>query len=335
MQIPDDPVARYAELLAALKPDRGWFQNLFTDVAPLRFAAIAVVTTDGTAAEVADGVHAIAEELKERSGWFGELNGSMRFIVAAVLLQNSDTAADFLTAVEATRAEFRRQKLKRGGAYEAMAALILRGPEKQAIPPGVVDRFKAIYEEMSRHQWWLTGVDDFPACAVLTRKAGEPQAIGAAVEAIYQALHAAGFKKGNPLQTAANLLYLAGETPEVIAARCHALAEAFRAERTRVWQSEYDELAVLAFLDRPTDEVVQRVLRNQAAIRELAPRPDRALAFNLASSLAFVELVREGAAASPVAETKAMLDLQAILNAQQAAAVAASVAATSAATASS
>jgi len=77
------------------------------------------------------------------------------------------------------------------------------------------------------------------------------------------------------------------------------------------------------------------VLRNQAAIRELTPRPDRSLAFNLASSLTFIELVRADAVASSVAEAKAMLDLQAILNAQQAAMVAASVAATSAATSAS
>ena len=195
-----------------------------------------------------------------------------------------------------------------------------------------VARFQAIYEEMKKHHWWLTGVADFPACAILVNQEGSPEGIGQDIEAIYQELHVAGFKKGDPLQTAANLLYLR-EKASVIASRFHALAEAFRSASARIWQSEYDELAILSFLNLPAAHVAQQVLENHAALRQVSPRPDRSLAFNLASSIAFVQLVQPTELGPGIADAKAMMDMQALINAQQAAVMAGSMAAITAASA--
>ena len=331
MYLPQNPLQRFTDIFAALNTDRGWF----SDASPLRFAAVAALTCPGEPTEIARGIRDIADELKERSGWFGELNGSLRFIIAAMLLQNDDSAADFMDAVDHLRDLFRSARLRRGGSYEAMSALILRGAEKYKVQSEDVERFKAIYEEMKKHHWWITSVDDFPACAILSKQAGSPQTIGDKIEKIYQELHAVGFKKGNPLQTAANLLYLAKLDPHTIASRYYALAEAFRSESTRIWQSEYDELAILSFLDQSPDRIVEHVLQNQSAIRALKPRPDRALAFNLATSVTFVTLVRSVDDSSELTGAKTMLDMQAIINAQQAAMIAASAGAVAASSASS
>ena len=126
-------------------------------------------------------------------------------------------------------------------------------------------------------------------------------------------------------------MYLAKVKPHAIASWYYLLAEAFRAESTRIWQSEYDELAILAFLKQPASEIVDHVLRDQALIRDLKPRPDRSLAFNLASSVTFVDLIQADSGSKEVTDAKAMLDMQAIINAQQAAMVAASAASVSAA----
>ena len=158
--------------------------------------------------------------------------------------------------------------------------------------------------------------------------------IGQEIEAIYRELHSVGFKKGDPLQTAANLLYLAKVKPQTITSRYYALAEEFRAEQTRIWQTEYDELAILAFLKQPTPVVVEHVLRSQTAIRALKPRPDRSLAFNLASSVTFVELIQAETESKEVTDAKAMMDMQAIINAQQAAVICAASASTAAAASS-
>jgi hypothetical protein len=209
MYLPKDPLRRFIDIFEVLNAERGWF----SDASSLRFAAMAAITCEGAPGSVARTLRAIADELKERSGWFGELTGSLRFIVAAMLLQNDDRPADFMAEVDRVRNMFREAGVRRGGSYEVMAALILRGPHKSPVVDQTVARFQAIYEEMKTHHWWITGVADFPACAILVGQPGTPESLGQEIEAIYQELHAVGFKKGDPLQTSANLLYLAHEKP--------------------------------------------------------------------------------------------------------------------------
>ena len=96
MYLPKDPLQRFVDIFQALEAERGWF----SDVNSLRFAAMAAITCSGDATTIASSIRAIADELKERAGWFGELNGSLRFIVAAMLLQNDDRAADFMAEVD-------------------------------------------------------------------------------------------------------------------------------------------------------------------------------------------------------------------------------------------
>ena len=323
MYLPKEPLRRFMDVFDALNAERGWF----SDALSLKFTSMAAITCPGDPKGIATAIRAIADELKERSGWFGELTGSLRFIVAAMLLQNDDRPADFMVEVDRVRDLFRNARLRRGGSYEVMAVLVLRASGKAPINAPEVERFKAIYKEMRKHHWWITGVADFPACAILVGQKGSPEAIGEDIEAIYQELHSVGFKKGDPLQTAANLLYLAKETPNVIASRYYALADAFRRESTRIWQTEYDELAILSFLTEPAANIVEQVLQNQQAIRQMRPKPARSLAFNLASSVTFVELIQRHEKVEGITDAKAMMDMQAIINAQQAAVMAATTAA--------
>jgi len=108
------------------------------------------------------GIRRISDDIKAQSGWFGDLNSPLRFIVSAMLYANDDGAAEFLAEIETVRQMFRTARLRRGGIYETMAILIMRlQADKQPIATSTVDRFQAIYEEMKRHHWWLTGPDDF------------------------------------------------------------------------------------------------------------------------------------------------------------------------------
>jgi hypothetical protein len=331
MLLPAEPLKRFTEIYNALNAERGWF----ADATPLRFAAIAAIVIPGNAREVAADIRAVADELAERAGWFGELNGSIRFIVAAMLVANEDSAADFMAEKDRIRSLFREAKMSRGGTYEMITALIMRGADKYRPEAKDVQRLQAIHKAMSQHQWWLTSVDDYPACAILSGREQSPKEISQYAEDIYQAIHAVGFSRGNALQSAANLLCLTDDSPKVIANRFAELAEAFRLRGTRVWQNEYDEIAILAFLAEPSSEIVTQVLDNQRRIRELSPRPSRSLAFNLSSSIAFAQLVHARASCEPISDAKALMDMQAIIAAQHAAIIAATVASTSAATAAS
>ena len=330
--LPADPLSRFRDLYGALNAERGWFG----DPSSLRFAAMTAVTCKGSPVEVASAIRSMAEEIKQLSGWFGELNSSLRFIVSAILVLNRDRASDFLAEVKRGRELFRQADLRRGGIYETMAVLILRlQNDLSPINAEAVVRFKAIYEEMKRHHWWLTGPDDFPACAILVGQEASPGEIGEAIERIYQALNQNGFSTGDPLQTAANLLYLSRLDPAVVSERYFELANGFRQSGVAIWQSDYDELAILTFLSHSPYRVVERVIEHRKAIEELKPKPDRSLTFNLAASIAFLELVQLDENCEAITDAKALMDMQSIINAQQAAAAAAASSAAMAASASS
>ena len=318
--LPADPMSRFVAVYKMLDAERGWFG----DPSSLRFAAMAAVLSPGEPLDVARGIRRIADDIKTESGWFGALNSPLRFIVSAMLYANGDGAAEFLAEVERVQAMFRDAGLRRGGIYETMAILIMRlRADKQPIATSTVDRFQAIYEEMKRHHWWLTGPDDFPACAILVSQPESPVEIGDRIEQIYRSLNAVGLPSGDPLQTAANLLYLARLDPAEAASRFRDLSRGFRQSGVSIWQTDYDELAILSFLKHTPATVIDRVLSNRAQMEELRPKPDRSLTFNLAASITFLELVKLDRKMKEITDAKALMDMQAIITAQQAAAGAA------------
>lgn len=332
-ELPSDPLARFRELYDELNRDASWLRG---NTAAYRFTAIVAVTIPGPVDDVARRIQAAAHELKERAGWFDGLRNSIRFIVSAVLVLHDDTPAAFLDEVDRVRSVFRDRNLRRGGFYETMAILALRTQAALApIPEATVIRFQALYEEMKKHHWWLTGPDDFPACAVLSNQEASVSEIGGTIERIYQALHARGFKKGDPLQTASNILYLARKDPEDIARRYHALATGFRERNVRIWQSDYDEIAILTMLDAPEEQIIARVLDVRAEVETLRPKPDASVSFNLAASIAFLETAQTEHLARGMTDAKALTDMYAVLQAQQAAVMASVTAATSSAAAAS
>ena len=119
--IPADPLGRFAALYEALNRDRG----IWGDASSLRFAAMSAVTCPGEPDEVATRLRAIADEIKELSGWFGSLNSPLRFIVSTLLLLNGDSAKAFLDEVERVRPLFRRGQRSVDGA--ARPPIVARG----------------------------------------------------------------------------------------------------------------------------------------------------------------------------------------------------------------
>ncbi len=329
MQLPELLLDRFVNLYEELNSERRWFEG----AEPLRFAAMTALCCPGSAEEVSSAIRDISDEIKSAAGVFGELNSPLRFILAAMLLVRGDSAQSFLDEAARVRELYRAYKLRRGGVYEIMAAMILRDRS----PGGQVDdttiaRFRDLYEEMKRHHWWLTGPDDFPACALLVGEPGEVRDIGNGIEEIYQALQRSGFSTGDPLQTASNILYLSHLAPRDVADRYRGLADAFRTRKVAIWQSDYDELAILSFLDHEASVIADRVVERRAAIKSLKPDPGILMTFNLAASIAFLELVQVNRDLQMIQDAKALLDMQAVIAAQQAAsaAAAASVASTAA-----
>ena len=331
--IPKDPLERFVELHAALVRRRKWYDS----VMPLRYSAITVATTEGTAEELTEKIFSYAGSLKESAGWFGPLNSSIRFSVASVLVQAGVRPESFSRRVEELRSVFREEKLPRGAIYEVLAVLVLDRSKEEGRRANRSDvrRLAAIFRRLKEDRRWLTQADDFPACALLVSTGDEPEEIGPRVKDAYSRLRKAGLPPGNPLQAASHILYFCPVATDRAVDRFLELRRAFRALRLRVFQTEFDELAILSFLDTDADRLAQRVKTHREVLRDrLRPRPDRGTALSLAASTAFLEVLAEaqhrGRGQGRLAlDAGTLMQVQSVLAAQQTAAIAA-VAATSA-----
>ncbi len=318
--VPADPLARFAEIHAALDGERKWHQ----DKVPLRLAAVCLINTPGPADSLAAATRRRDADLRARFGWFTGITPPISLLFAAQMVKYGDTPEAFVDEVDRVRAMFRAVDLRRGGVYEALAVLVLRHVLAGApIEPRHVERLRDIYEAMKRHHWFLTGPEDFPACAMLVARDEDAATIGAGTDAIYRALHErADLWRGDSLQTAANVLYLSGLEPAAIADRYALLLDGFRKGGARIGQDQYDELAILCFLAWPVDRIVESVLGFRKQLLATLPWVGKSVALNLASSLAFVQVSGSDGALGPLADAKLLLDMQAIVAARAAAAAA-------------
>lgn len=329
--LPENPLARYRELYAALNARRRWWRGAI----PLRYAALTLATTRGDAVAITDKLMGIADVLKRRAGWFGALQSEVRFVVAAMILRNWDEPDSFMDEVDRARELFRREGLRRGGIREIMAILLLRqNREGRPIPREDVARFRSMYEEMRHHHWWLTGIDDYPSCAVLSLQRGRVEEISARVERFYHLLRKAGCSRGNDLQRVSHILYLNRAVEEKVVRRFVDFREGFRRARVRIYVCDWDELAILTFLSQPTGLIVKETVKARDAMLELRPGVGRWVAFNLGASIAFLKLARLSGQTETLLDAKALSDLQAIIDAQQAAAAGAAAAASTSAASS-
>jgi hypothetical protein len=316
---PQDPLERFQAIYAALAANGSWL----TDKVALRLAAVALITSPGEPASLAAATHRRDAELRVRLGWLTSIAPALRVLLAAQLVKYADDSDAFADELERVREMFRAVHLRRGHAYEALAVLVLRRLQAgKPIELPQVQRLHDIYEAMKRHHWFLTGPEDFPACAMLVGRPGTPTEIGDGTDALYTALHQrADLWRGDSLQTAANMLYLAEVEPSVIVERFATILAGFRETGTRIGLQQYDELAILCFLARPTATIITTVNEYRDRLKLSVAWLTRADALNLAASLAFVHIAgHDPQALGPLADVKLLLDMQAIVTARAAAA---------------
>jgi hypothetical protein len=316
--IPADPLARFREIYQALNARRGWLES----ATPLQFSALSLITTPGEPDDIAAGLYALAEDLQKRTGWFGDLRSPTRFLIAANLLRAGESAEMFCAAVADASEIFREQDLRRGSAYEAIAILMLRQQDPHGrVHARQVTRFRAIYRMMKSYHWWLTGPDDYPACALLGAREERPHEIGRRVEAFYLKLKEMGLSAGDDLQTVSHILYFNPTADDEVLVRFQSLHDGFRAAGISMQRSDYDEIAILTFLDHDAAAVVGRVMEHREVMAALKPNPGRSLTFSLACGTAFLELAKLTPALESVAEARLLKQLEDIVQAQSAAAM--------------
>lgn len=328
MQIPSQPLARSLAIFDALRDDAAWSD----DRTVLRYAATTLATAEhDDVADLARRARDVAAELASDASWFGPLRGTLRHCVAAMLVTHRIDAAAFLAEVGRTDTRLRALGVRRGHVHEILATLVLMGHGTGRVTDEQLARFAEILDGMRAHHPWITGADDYPACALLV---DAPRArLMERVEHFYASLRALGFRRGNALQYVSHLLILNPAPDDVAIRRFADLYAAFRDAGLWMHTGDYDEVAMLTFLDEPVGEIVRRVSEHRDVIAAHRPRPGKELSFDLACTTVLIELLRGGERVSVVNGVRGTMAAQALIASQNAAAITAATAGAAAASA--
>ena len=251
------PVERFRNILGCLELPQNSIEELYW----LRFAASAAVLRPESPEHIAALIRRTAKVLDDNTPWYESLSNAIRFAIAAILVQTHDSPCDFIRAHRHISSMLRQADLRTGGAHETIAVAILRmNADKRVIHHQDLTRFKAIYEEMKKFHWWLTGPDDFPAAAALNHLHGSAREVINQSEAMYQYLCDAGLEAGDGLQSAANLLPLLDMNPGDAVTKLIELRTLLKAEAGDQIPYHYDSLLPLIMLEQDPAHIMEMTL---------------------------------------------------------------------------
>ena len=323
-----DSVERYLEVFEGLRTRKRWS----TDTNILRFAALTLAASD--IADPGDRLESTARVLADEAGGFSPLSSSVRHAVAAILIRRDLDPVTTVHRTQETLVAFKEHRLRRGGASPLLAALILVLQANGGAPEAhTVTRLKAIIDRWTEDHWFLTGVDDYPMAAMHATRDISVEQLGLEVEQVYRLLRRAKFSSGEQLQLVSHLLMFGDQGPRAAASRFEETAKALRQAKQRVWQSHYDEVALLVLSGARVDEVVPRVIEYRDRLRAVKPRPTSDIAFSIAAGVVLAEEAERMRDLEGAAAAANLSAVQAIIEAQQAAMVACMAACTVTATA--
>ena len=312
-----DPVERYLEVFEELHRRKRWS----TGVSILRFAALTLAASD--VADPGADLEATAKTLADEAGGFSPLSSAMRHAVAAILIRRGLDPAVVVRNTKQTLARFKEAKLTKSGARPLLSALILVLDADGGVPRReTIARLKAIIDRWNEDHWFLTGVDDYPMAAMHATRDLSVEQIGMEAEEIYQLLRRAKFSSGEQLQLVSQLLMFSDLGPREAAQRFERIATALKKAKQRVWQSYYDEVALLVLSGGHVDEVVPKVIEYRDRLRAVKPKPTADIAFSIAAGVVLAEQAERMQNLEDAAAAANLRAVQAIIEAQQAAMIA-------------
>jgi hypothetical protein len=325
-----DSIERYLYVFDSLRRRKRWS----TDANVLRFAALTLAASDMT--DPGAKLEQVAEVLKKEAGGFSPLGSSIRHAVAAMLIHRGLDPVEIVRRVKETLTAFKEHGLRKGGAHPLLAALLLvLHADGGSVAHGKITALKAIVDRWDEDHSFLTGVDDYPMAAMHAVREASVEQLGLEVEKSYQLLHKAKFSRGNQLQLVSHLLMLSELGPQEAAQRFVRMAAALKRKGQRIWQSQYDEVALLVLSGARVDEVATKVVKYRDRLRAVKPRPQAAIAFSIAAGIVLAEQTERVRGLKGATAAASLRAVQTLIEAQQAAVIACMAACTASAAATS
>jgi hypothetical protein len=297
--------ARFRAIYRELNREPRWW----SEAAWLRFAAHATVAMPGEPAAIAVAVRTAAAALSEHASWLSPWRSPLRFVLAALLVQEGSDARRFADAAgrllhppAGAETAAAAKAVAQAGAPGLMALWLLGtrggagtvGAEVGAEVGSDVEaltRLHGLHLALRHRHRWLIGAADLPACALLVERHGTVDELAAAVDGQYRALRGLGLAASVHLATAAHLLLLSGLPAETAAERYARLHHQLATAGGDPGPIAFDALALLALVDVTPEAVIAEATQMQGAVAALVPALSGPAVLDLAADLAFLGLV--------------------------------------------
>lgn len=193
----------------------------------------------------------------------------------------------------------------------------------------LLNKAKKIYDEMKLNHPWLTGGEDYPLAILIAHSDKDIDRI----ESIYSKLYEGGLKKGNNLQSMANIASLSDIEEVIITERVLEIVEFCKNEGFKVNQTMYSGIALLAIVSEQKEHIehvieTTNILKKTKKYRLI----DKNLLFMFAVNLVSEDIKKE-LSTKTITETTLSITIEQLIMAQTAimiGAIAASTAATTA-----
>jgi len=195
----------------------------------------------------------------------------------------------------------------------------------------VVEKAKEVYEHMKANHPWITGGDDYGLALIIAHANKDMDR----VESMYEGLHNRGLKKGNDLQSLANILSLTEDNESDIIERVLEFMEISKTKGLKINTTMYSGLGLIALVEndhKHLEHVIE--VTNELKKTKKYKWLDKKLLFMFAVAIISEELKYE-LSTKTIMETTLAVTIEELIMAQTAVMIAAITATTAASTAGS
>jgi hypothetical protein len=200
----------------------------------------------------------VIKYIKDNTGVFSS-HRSKAFSLAPLLITRFDDAKQAFDQLLDYESLMRDAGFK-NSPYLSIAAyaLMLTSPPKQVQMR--ITKALNIYQQMKENHFWLTSKDDYPVAVLLADMKGDLDQIERKIEACYQQLNQAGFRKGNGLQFLSHLLTFSPQPTESKVKKCNEIADYLKQRHAGISSNYYGVIGFLALLGNDVAKALPEVV---------------------------------------------------------------------------
>ncbi|OAA91556.1 DUF4003 domain-containing protein [Clostridium ljungdahlii] len=204
-----------------------------------------------------DKIEEIKKYIKQETGWTSDYRGNNELIMATLLCFEEDYKGFFQKMLEI------HEKMKQEGfkksAYLPLATYTFVEDVPREYWNFKIQRMKEFYKNIKENHFWLTSTDDYVFAAVLAATDLDVRQTMEKVEECYKELNKEGFWKGNDLQTLSHILALGEEPVYEKCKKANRLYNKLKSEKCSLRYNGLATLGVLTLIADDEDQIVREI----------------------------------------------------------------------------